>query len=68
MSEIPTAEAWELMFSTLERELLSLEAVSLDPKVDPDIAADAVSQMEELRPILFNMRQSRGFVPGRVRL
>lgn len=61
---LPTLSQWEAMFQVLTEELLSLEKVSLDPDVEPEVREAAVAQMDEIGPVLWNMKQSRGFIPG----
>ena len=60
----PSVSEWQLMFSTLERELESLRGVEEDDSLDDGLREDARLQGDETRRVLFQMRESRGFLPG----
>lgn len=64
----PTAEEWERMFDEFSAHLLDLERISLDPEVDSEVQEEARAELNEGVPLLRDMKRSRGFTPGRVRL
>ena len=64
----PSPSEWESMFTVLSEDLLDLERLANDPETDPEVAEMAAKQLDPARVVLHDMRISRGFVPGRVRL